>query len=196
MTGARSRCGGATARECSEQFPGLAAIAEALGKRRATLDGELVCLREDGRPDFVPLRRRLAGRARNPRPVMLQIFDVLHLDGCSTRTRLYRERRALLGELALGGPAWRTPSRIMVNRGEDFVARVAALGLEGVVANRLTPDTSRGERSTAWIKHKLRGSRGQNRGGVRRPPVCPTARSGRFCACPDSAGRRPRERPG
>jgi ATP-dependent DNA ligase len=36
-------------------------IKEALGARRVTLDGELVCLREDGHPDFRPLRLRLAG---------------------------------------------------------------------------------------------------------------------------------------
>ena len=45
-------------RECSADFPELAEIASALGKHRVTLDGELVCLRSDGRPDFARLRRR------------------------------------------------------------------------------------------------------------------------------------------
>jgi bifunctional non-homologous end joining protein LigD len=98
-----------TGRECSEEFPELAAIAETLGSRRVTLDGELVCLRDDGLPDFARLRRRLAGSARNPQPVTLQVFDVLNLDGGSTRSLPYRERRALLDELALEGHAWRTP---------------------------------------------------------------------------------------
>jgi bifunctional non-homologous end joining protein LigD len=39
---------------------------------------------------------------------MLQVFDILHLDGDSTRQLPYRERRMLLGGLALDGPAWRT----------------------------------------------------------------------------------------
>jgi bifunctional non-homologous end joining protein LigD len=70
---------------------------------------------------------------------MLQIFDVLHLDGSSTRRLPYRERRALLHELAPDGLAWRTPASIVVQRAEDFVARVEELGLEGAVAKRLDP---------------------------------------------------------
>jgi len=124
-------------RECAEDFPELSSIAGVLGKRRMTLDGELVCLRTDGRPDFARLRRRLSGRARSPEPVMLQVFDVLHLDGHSTRVLPYRERRAILEELALDGPAWRTPASVVVDRSEDFVARVAELSLQGVVAKRL-----------------------------------------------------------
>jgi bifunctional non-homologous end joining protein LigD len=143
-------------RECSEDFPELASIADVVRKRRVTLDGELVCLRGDGRPDFARLRRRLSGRARSPQPVMLQVFDVLHLDGRSTRTLAYRERRAMLEELALDGPSWRTPASVVVERAEDFVARVGELGLEGVVAKRLGSTYLPGRRSRAWIKHKLR----------------------------------------
>lgn len=143
-------------RECSEDFPELAAIARKLGKQRVTLDGELVCLRDDGRPDFAPLRRRLTGSVRNRHPCVFQIFDVLHLDGRSTRSLPYRERRALLAELALDGPAWRTPASVVVNRAEDFVARVEELGLEGVVAKRLDSKYLAGRRTTAWVKHKLR----------------------------------------
>ena len=145
-----------TGRECSAEFPELAAIAGVLGNHRVTLDGELVCLRGDGRPDFARLRRRLNGRPRNPDPVILQVFDVLHFDGCSTRALPYRERRALLEELTLDGPAWRTPASVVVNRAQDFVVRVAELGLEGVVAKRLDSTYIPGRRSTAWRKHKLR----------------------------------------
>jgi bifunctional non-homologous end joining protein LigD len=73
-------------RECSADFPELAAIAGAFGKRRVTLDGELVCLRSDGRPDFTWLRHRLTGSVTHRHPAMLQVFDVLHLDGSSTRS--------------------------------------------------------------------------------------------------------------
>jgi bifunctional non-homologous end joining protein LigD len=143
-------------RDCSGDFPELAAIAEVLGKRRVTLDGELVCLRDNGQPDFAWLRRRLAGSARDPQRATLQIFDVLHLDGRSTRSLPYRDRRMLLGELALDGPAWRTPGSVIVDRPEDLVARVAALGLEGVVAKHLDSRYLPGRRSARWIKHKLR----------------------------------------
>src|SRR3954471_24746963 len=77
----RSRPG----RDCSEQFPELAALADALAPHRVILDGELVHLAPDGRPDFAPLRRRLttadraaAARAAQSTPVVLVGFDVLH----------------------------------------------------------------------------------------------------------------------
>jgi bifunctional non-homologous end joining protein LigD len=143
-------------RECSAQFPELAAIADVLGSRRVTLDGELVCLRSDGQPDFARLRHRLTGSARHQHPAMLLVFDVLHLDGRSTRPLPYSERRALIEELALDGPAWRTPGSVVGERPEDFVAWVEELGLEGVVAKRLNSTYIPGRRCTAWVKHKLR----------------------------------------
>jgi bifunctional non-homologous end joining protein LigD len=155
-------------RECSADFPELAAIADALGRRRVTLDGELVCLRNDGRPDFARLRGRLAGGNRNPPPALLQLFDLLHLDGRSTRSLPYRQRRALLEELGLDGPAWRTPTSVVLERAAPFIARVAELGLEGVVAKRLDSRYTPGRRSAAWIKHKLRRDEQLAVTGVRR----------------------------
>lgn len=143
-------------RECSDNFPEVLGVAHALGTRRVILDGELVCLRDDGHPDFARLRRRLAGRGPSPPPALLQVFDVLHLDGRSTRALPYRERRALLEELALDGPAWRTPASLVLERSDAFVAGVAQLGLEGVVAKRLDSRYTPGRRSPSWIKHKLR----------------------------------------
>ncbi len=143
-------------RECSADFPELAEITDALGRRRVTLDGELVCLRSDGRPDFARLRHRLTRSLTHRHPAMLQLFDLVHLDGSSTRSLPYAERRALLEELALDGPAWRTPASVVVERAEGFVARVAELGLEGVVAKRRDSRYVPGRRSTAWVKHKIR----------------------------------------
>jgi bifunctional non-homologous end joining protein LigD len=155
-------------RECSADFPELAAIAGVLGKRRVTLDGELVCLRGDGRPDFARLRHRLTGSPNKRHPAMLQVFDVLHLDGRSTRPLPYSARRALLEELALDGPAWRTPASVVVDRTEDFVARVEDLGLEGVVAKRISSAYIPGRRCTAWVKHKLRREERLAVTGIRR----------------------------
>src|ERR1700733_6174633 len=56
----RSRPG----RDCTDQFPELAEIGNAVGGRSVILDGELVCLDVDGRPDFGALRARLARPAR------------------------------------------------------------------------------------------------------------------------------------
>src|SRR4051794_21007097 len=106
----RSRPG----RDCGAQFPELAALAESLSGHRVILDGELVHMAADGRPDFAALRRRLSVRdaavaARESAflPATLIVFDVLHCDGHVTRALPYRERRALLADLLADGPHWR-----------------------------------------------------------------------------------------
>jgi bifunctional non-homologous end joining protein LigD len=151
----RSRPG----RDCTDQFPELVEIADVLGSRSVILDGELVCLDDEGRPDFGSLRARLAGPARRvngaARPVTLMTFDVLHLDGLAVRRLSYARRRELLGGLQLDGPVCRTP-RYFVGDPDRVVAAVAEQGLEGVVAKRLESVYAEGRRSRAWIKHKLR----------------------------------------
>ena len=152
------------------RFPELLGIADALSERRVILDGELVCLRHDGRPDFARLRRRLAGPGPNPAPALLQIFDVLPISTaarpglcltasagpCSTNSRL----------TDLPGAPRRASS---ATSRKPFVANVADLGLEGVVAKRLDSRYTPGRRSPAWIKHKLRQRRAA--GGDGSPPT-------------------------
>jgi bifunctional non-homologous end joining protein LigD len=150
----RSRAG----RNCTEEFPELAAMADQLGARRVILDGELVCLGDDGKPDFTVLRKRLGrppGRrsARVP-TATLMIFDGLHLDGRAVRRLPYGARRELLLGLELEGPAWRTP-RHFVGQAEELLGATAELALEGVVAKRLDAPYREG-RSRYWIKHKHR----------------------------------------
>ena len=111
----RSRPG----RDCSDQFPEVASLAAELGGRDVLLDGELVCLDADGRPDFHRLRRRLsacdarsAARLAAEHPARLIVFDLLHLDGHATRALPYARRRELLDdELPVNGASWRTPRR-------------------------------------------------------------------------------------
>jgi bifunctional non-homologous end joining protein LigD len=153
----RSRPG----RDCSEEFPELAAIAGALGRRRVLLDGELVCLGADGNPDFASLRRRLRALADKARlnaeraPATFLAFDLLHLDGRSTRELPYERRRELLLDLALDAPGWRTP-RHFIEQIDRVLAASREHGLEGVVAKRLGSPYLPGTRNGAWVKHKHR----------------------------------------
>jgi len=154
----RSRPG----RDCTEEFPELAAIREALGRHRVLIDGELVCLGADGSPDFASLRKRLraagykARRHAERTPATFLAFDLLHLDGRSTRQLPYERRRELLRELALdGGPGWRTP-RHFVAESERVLAATRERGLEGVVAKRLDSRYLPAARNGAWVKHKHR----------------------------------------
>ena len=155
---ARSRPG----RDCSDEFPELAAIADDVAGRQVILDGEIVCVAADGKPDFAALRRRLASGA--PRtganasvltPATLMIFDLLHLDGRAVRELPYLERRQLLAELALDGAAWRTPD-YFVGQATALAAATLEHELEGIVAKRVSAPWIPGRRSPAWIKHKHR----------------------------------------
>ena len=77
------------------------------------LDGELVALEPDGRPDF----HRLADRMLHRRPgitVDLFVFDVLAVEGLPTTMLSYLERPALLEQLYLEGPRVRLVAK---NRG-------------------------------------------------------------------------------
>jgi bifunctional non-homologous end joining protein LigD len=154
----RSRPG----RDCTEEFPELAPIQGTLGRHRVVLDGELVCLAADGSPDFARLRRRLRAPADKARrhaerwPVTYLAFDLLHVDGRSTRQLPYERRRELLLELELDrGARWRTP-RHFVGESEQVLAATREHGLEGVVAKRLGSPYLPGARNGAWVKHKHR----------------------------------------
>jgi bifunctional non-homologous end joining protein LigD len=158
-----SPCARGPGRDCSEEFPELAAITGGgLGRRRVLLDGELVCLGVDGIPDFASLRRRLRASADKARrhaaraPATFLAFDLLHLDGRSTRDLPYEQRRELLLDLALDGPGWRTPRHVAET--QRVLAATREHGLEGVVARRLGSPYLPGARNGAWVKHKHRRS--------------------------------------
>jgi bifunctional non-homologous end joining protein LigD len=135
------------------RFAELDQVASAIAGRQALVDGELVCLASDGKPDFDAIRDRLRGRA--PRAATLVAFDLLHLDGFSLRPLPYLKRRRLLAEVLADGPAVRVPAHWT---GDDITAAAAATrehGLEGIVCKRLDAPYRSG-RSSAWLKHKHR----------------------------------------
>jgi bifunctional non-homologous end joining protein LigD len=114
----RSRPG----RDCTAEFSELHGLGDALAGRRVVLDGELVCLGLDGRPDFGQLRSRrsrLGRRVWGEDSATLMVFDVLHLDGRSVRDLPYRQRREMLEAMELDGSSWKTP--------KAFPGQVAAL---------------------------------------------------------------------
>jgi bifunctional non-homologous end joining protein LigD len=113
----RLRIEGRRLTDMTERYPELRPINRQLGSRDAILDGEIVAFDENGRPSFERLQHRmhLTGDARIKRrakeiPVVLAIFDVLHLDGRDLTQLPYETRRAKLEELGLEGPNWRTPA--------------------------------------------------------------------------------------
>jgi bifunctional non-homologous end joining protein LigD len=114
------------------------------------LDGELVSFDDDGRPSFELLGRRMLMRDRSI-PVCFLAFDLLAIDGVSTITQPYAERRAILDALDFAGSCWATVPAF--EDGEALWAVVVDQRLEGVVAKRLRDLYLPGDRGR-WVKTK------------------------------------------
>jgi bifunctional non-homologous end joining protein LigD len=142
------------------RYPEVRDLGRALGAGRIVLDGEVVAFDEEGRPSFERLQSRMhlasdsaVKRRMRDTPATYVIFDLLYLDGHSTLGLSYEERRKLLEELELNGPAWRTPA---YHRGEGKALLEATknLGIEGIVAKKLDCPYTPGARASHWIKVK------------------------------------------
>jgi bifunctional non-homologous end joining protein LigD len=142
------------------RYPEVRELARELGARRLILDGEVVAFDTEGRPSFERLQARMhlasdsaVRRRMRDTPVTYVIFDLLYMDGHSTLSLGYEQRRELLEALELDGPSWRTPA---YHRGEGSALLEATreLGIEGVVAKRLGSPYEPGRRSSAWVKVK------------------------------------------
>ncbi len=146
--------------DVSSRYPELHELGLQLGSREAVLDGEIVAFDEHGRPSFERLQRRMhvsspgaVRRLAGEVPATYVIFDLLHLDGHATMGLPYRERRTLLEELQLKGPAWQTPA-YHPGEGRELLAAAAEHRLEGVVAKRLDSPYRPGKRTDDWLKVK------------------------------------------
>jgi bifunctional non-homologous end joining protein LigD len=146
--------------DATSRFPELRALGDALAETDMVLDGEIVALDDNGRPSFEQLQPRMqngsasvARRLAAERPTVCMIFDLLWLDGHSTCEVPYRDRRALLEQLALSGPTWQTPPST-IGDGDAVLGAAEELEMEGVVAKRLDSTYQPGRRSDAWRKVK------------------------------------------
>jgi bifunctional non-homologous end joining protein LigD len=103
-------------------------IAEAMGTLPgAAIDGEAVCLRADGRPDFHALRSKFACRE-----AVFLAFDLIELDGDDLRASPLVERRAKLRAL-LHHHALRFSEEF--ENGEALFSHACRMGSKGSLAN-------------------------------------------------------------
>jgi bifunctional non-homologous end joining protein LigD len=150
-----------TERDITVAYPELARLGSATTHKQLLLDGEIVVFGEGGWPEFEALQPRMhvtsaaqAAMLAGQTPVTYLVFDLLQLDGRPLLDMEYRDRRALLDELALNGPSWQTPPYFP---GEDFEAVQAVSSqhrMEGVVAKRLDSRYAPGVRTDHWRKIK------------------------------------------
>jgi bifunctional non-homologous end joining protein LigD len=160
--------------DAATYFPELAAESGWLEAEQAVVDGEVVALDEEGRPDFSLLQDRtglrgLQGSARSQEPdarrpsaderraipLAYMVFDLLHVNGRSLLDVPLEERKRMLRRLLRPHPLVRYASHV-VGEGMAFVEAAAAKNLEGVVAKRRDSRYTPGRRSRDWLKIKLR----------------------------------------
>lgn len=160
IDGGRIRLMSRNDRDVSVSYPELRALGEGLGTTELILDGEIVAFGTDGQPSFGRLQKRMhisraaeANRLSSSDPVVYLIFDLLYRDGSLLTGLPYVRRREILDGLQLSGPNWQTPP-FFAGGGAEVLRANQELGLEGIIAKRLSSTYRPGQRSPDWRKIK------------------------------------------
>jgi bifunctional non-homologous end joining protein LigD len=119
-------------------------------KHSATLDGEIVVLDEEGKPNF----QYLQDYENNTfRPIQYCVFDLLALDGKDICHLELLERKNLLKMLLRKNKTIFYSDHI-VETGNTFFKAIAAKEMEGIVAKKSDSGYFPGRRSSEWLKIK------------------------------------------
>ncbi|WP_295121512.1 ATP-dependent DNA ligase [uncultured Leifsonia sp.] len=148
--------------DVTRTYPELAGLAELADGHDLVVDGEIVTLTRQGRPDFGLLQTRMGltrpaevEAAAKRAPAHYFVFDILELDGTDLRREPYDERRAALEDVLT--PAKDDPVQVPPAFAGDVDHAIASskeLGLEGVMAKQRDGTYATGRRSRTWIKIK------------------------------------------
>ena len=150
---------GRSGEDITKRYPEIAQALAALATPRFTLDGEIIAEDENGHPQFGRLQSRMhltkprdieAARLRIPTRAIF--FDCLGVEGYDLRGLKLEDRKELLARVV---PPRGTVQRAdhILEHGDAFLAAVADMGLEGIVAKRLASRYA-GRRTPDWVKVK------------------------------------------
>ncbi|MEZ4273387.1 MAG: DNA ligase D [Myxococcota bacterium] len=138
-------------------FPDLLLSATRLPYSRLVLDGEVVVLDADGRPSFQRLQKRVQlsrqidiASAAAEHPASYLVFDILQLEAFDLRSLPLLQRKAILQRILPRFGRLRFVEHIS-EIGEAMFEKIAALGLEGIVAKRSDSPYTAG-RTADWLK--------------------------------------------
>jgi len=138
--------------DVTARWPEFGPLAAAVHATDAILDGELVVFDDDGHPSFELVQNSGVGSRRE---AVLQLFDVLSVDGTDTVDLPYEDRRRLLEQLVESGANWLIPAN-RIGDGPALLEATRVQGLEGVIAKRLGSTYRPGKRTKDWVKVKNR----------------------------------------
>ena len=144
--------------DLTESYPEVVAELEAQPQEALLLDGELVALDEQGRPDFGLMQHTVGGPGAIERPdratnVVYYPFDLLHANGVDLKSLPLIERKALLAQAVVPGDRVQ-PVEYAAEDGKRFYQAAVRTGFEGIVAKRRDSRYEPGVRSRSWLKVK------------------------------------------
>ncbi len=120
-------------------------------KADAVLDGEIVVLGDDGKPDFQLLQHYSENQDR---PIQYCIFDLLQLNGEDTTSLPLTDRKELLKKIIpADNPVIRYSDHIL-EYGKSFFQVSKEKNLEGIMAKKMDSKYYPGKRTTNWLKIK------------------------------------------
>ena len=141
-------------KDWTHRYPSIARALATLGLDRALLDGEVVAVDKDGRPDFSALQQALSEGGAG---LTFFIFDLLALGGKDLRDLPLITRKQRLQDLLAGvprdGPLAYT-DHVMAD-GSAMFRTLCEKRFEGVIAKRVDAKYRAG-RGHAWLKIKCR----------------------------------------
>jgi len=134
-------------------FPKLLTKASWIDAREAIVDGEVVAIGEDGRPDFSLLQEGTGGATTR---FVYQAFDLLHLDGRSLLKVPLESRKQLLRSVLRAEDHRVRYADHVVGEGIAFLEAARAQQLEGMIAKHRRSTYEPGRRTRTWLKIKIR----------------------------------------
>jgi bifunctional non-homologous end joining protein LigD len=133
----------------SAKFPIVADQLKSI-KSNAVIDGEIVVLNEEGKPDFQLLQHYSENQDR---PIQYYVFDLLELNGQDTTGLTLVERKELLKKLLPPNEVVKYSDHILES-GKSFFRASKEKDLEGIMAKRADSKYYPGKRSPDWLKIK------------------------------------------
>ena len=118
----------------------------------AVMDGEVVVVDEEGRPDFEMLQHY---QAKGAGQLVYSVFDLLHFQGHDLTNLPLLRRKELLKKILPSDPRIRFSEHV-VNEGVLFFRVAKEKGLEGIIAKHGSSLYEAGKRSKQWLKLKTR----------------------------------------
>jgi DNA ligase 1 len=148
--------------DITARLPEVVAVAQALPHDQLVLDGEVLSLHNDGRPEaFQVVASRTMSSVDGATlaqtgPLQVFFFDLLHVDGqdlldVPLGERLEHMRRLLPETVTVPREVCETPKQAA-----DTFADAVKRGYEGIVIKNLNAPYSAGRRDAAWVKVKPR----------------------------------------